>query len=262
MRIVDRFDTGLHPDWQVMESGGARVTAAPGGLHLTAGITSAAAYTDAQISDYPDMRFRWRPPLRMTVTAHAAPDASMWRGTAGFGFWNQPFMPGRARLRLPQAIWFFFAGPPSQMQLALGVPGAGWKAATFDAHRWQFLALLPLAALGVLLMRIPALYRRLWPVGQRAIGVSEHLLETTLLNEPHTYTIDWRRNGATFAIDGAVVHEAPAAPSGPLGFIAWVDNQFAVVTPQGHLRLGLVPLAQEQTLQLGEVRIETGTGTD
>lgn len=59
-------------------------------------------------------------------------------------------------------------------------------------------------------------------------------------------------------MDGALVHRAPCAPRGPLGFVAWVDNQYAVVTPQGRFGFGLLPLAAPQTLRLAELVIETG----
>jgi hypothetical protein len=67
--------------------------------------------------------------------------------------------------------------------------------------------------------------------------------------------LDWRPDGATFFVDDAMVHEAPVAPGGPLGFVAWIDNQYAVVTPQGNLRFGLLPLAQMQTLMLDAISI-------
>lgn len=241
-------------DWRVTQLGPAQVRAEDNHIILTNDITPADVYSDAQISDYEGADFRWRPPLRMTVTAGGS--SQNLRGTAGFGFWNQPFMPGQIRPRLPQAIWFFYSSPPSDIRLAQGVPGPGWKAATIDAKRWQFLTLLPAAPLGVLLMRVPALYQRLWPTGQRAIGVSESLLDSALLAETHTYTLDWHKDGATFRVDDRVVHEAPSAPGGPLGFVAWVDNQYAVVTPQGQLRFGLLPLPQPQTMIVKEVKIE------
>jgi len=243
------------PDWQVTEQGQAQVTQADGGLRLNTRPTDAETYTNAQISDYIGTGFRWRPPLSLQVRASFAPDGDQLWGTAGFGFWNHPFAPGDFRLRLPQAIWFFFSSAPSNMQLAQGVPGPGWKAATINTRRWQFLLLAPTAPLAVLLMRSPALYQRLWPIGQRAIGVSEVLLDSALMAEAHDYTLDWRGNGATFAVDGEIVHEAPVAPGGPLGFVAWIDNQFAVVTPQGHFRFGLVPLNTSQTLSIEQVSI-------
>ena len=105
-----------------------KVTAASGKAYTING------YVNAQISDYPP--FRWRPPLRLTVTAQAS--SAALRGTAGFGFWNHPFSPVGWSLRLPQAIWFFFGSPPNNMALAQGVPGYGWKAATISANRWPF----------------------------------------------------------------------------------------------------------------------------
>jgi hypothetical protein len=277
------FSQPLVPPWRVTEIGRGQVTQSPGALRLSLPSTPAGQYSDAQITDYagkPD--FRWRPPLRLTITAHfelGVPDMhgripgyaptearevhpelatgnGQLVGTAGFGFWNHPFVPGERGFRLPSVAWFFFSAPPSNMALADGVPGPGWKAATLDATRPQFLALAPTAPIGILLTRIPALYRRLWPVGQRALGVSEGLLDTSLLFERHTYTLDWRRDSITFAVDGAQVHRTPSAPRGPMGFIAWIDNQYAVVTPQGRFAWGLVPVAGEQTLVIDSITIE------
>jgi hypothetical protein len=245
------------------------VAQSPGALRLAVPSTPANTYSDAQISDYAGKRdFIWRPPARLTITARAETTATTiavgarhavptLQGTAGFGLWNHPFVPGERGFRLPQAVWFFFSSPPSNMQLARGVAGPGWKAATIDATRWPFLALLPTAPVGLLLMRIPPLYRLLWPVGQRAIGVSEHLLDSALLLETHTYTIDWQQDGVAFAVEGVTVHQTPAAPRGPLGFIAWIDNQYAIATPQGRFGFGLLPVTDEQALIIEHIRVET-----
>jgi hypothetical protein len=105
-------------------------------------------------------------------------------------------------------------------------------------------------------MRAPGIYARLYPAIQRQLHIGEHLLDGTLLAERHTYMLEWRENSATFAVDGAVVLETPFAPRGPAGFVAWIDNQYAVVTPQGKLSFGIVPVEREQTLVLESVRIE------
>ena len=118
----------------------------------------------------------------MTVTAWASAPADQLRGTAGFGFWNHPFSPDVRRLpRLPRAIWFFFAAPPSNMALAYGVPGFGWKAATIDATRPGALALAPFGLPAILLMRRESLYAKLWRVIQRRLNIGEHLLANALL---------------------------------------------------------------------------------
>lgn len=257
--IHDTFDEPiLDPRWRPRTFGAGRLTLSEGVLRCEVGPAGAGEYHDAQITDYeglPPRDYPRRPPLRLTVRAWSS-DPDRLRGTAGFGFWSQPFVPGRLqRPRLPRAVWFFFGSPPNDLALAKGVPGWGWKAATLDAGRLPFLLLAPLAPLGFLLMRVPALYRRLWPVGQRAVGVSEKALDVSL-GEPHTYQLDWLRDRAIFRIDGVEAHVAPSAPGGPLGFIAWIDNQYAVVTPQGRFGHGLLPLDAAQWLALGELSIE------
>jgi hypothetical protein len=218
-----------------------------------------ATYSDAQLDDYaglPRREFPWRPPLRMTVRARFSHPAAELKGTAGFGFWNNPIPPGMRGLpRLPCAVWFFFSSPPSNIALARDVPGPGWKTATFEAARPAFLALAPFALPAMLLMRLPALYRVLWPIGQRAIGVSEALLPVEL-TDWHTYTLEWRPKGVTFFVDSTHVHTAPCAPKGPLGFVTWLDNQYAVITPQGRFGFGFLDVPDEQWLALDFVRVE------
>lgn len=141
------------------------------------------------------------------------------------------------------------------MPLAMGVPGHGWKCATLDATRPGFLALVPFTLPGILLMRVPLFYRALWPVGQAALGVSEALLDTSYMAEAHDYTLEWQRDGLRFLVDGETVHESPHSPRGPLGFIAWIDNQYAIVSPKGHFGWGLVDVPQAQTLSLESIDI-------
>lgn len=243
-----------HP-WRLTESGQGQVTQQTGELHLIDHATPPQVYSNAQISDYAARAdFRHQPPLRLTVTAWA--NTADIRGTAGFGFWNHPHSNRLTGLRLPRAVWFFFAGMPNNIRLARDVPGSGWKTMTLDATRLPFLALLPTAPPGFLLMRVPALYRLLWPVGQWALGVGDAALNPRLLLERHTYTLDWRERSVTFAVDGAPVYHTGRSPRGPLGFIAWIDNQYAIVTPQGQFGYGVVPLAAEQRLMLEHISIE------
>lgn len=249
----------LPGNWQPRTYGSARIQQADSALRCILPPGVASQYADAQITDYERPQggaFRWRPPLRLRVRAWASGPQSELIGTAGFGFWNEPFIPvGHLRLRLPRAVWFFFGAPPHNMALALDVPGWGWKAATLDAGRPLAMALLPFAPPGFLLMRIPAVYRRLWPVAQRALGVSEAQLPADL-SEPHTYSLDWRADGVVFRVDGQIVHQATTAPRGPLGFIAWMDNQHAIITPQGRIGFGVTPAPREQWLALDEITIE------
>lgn len=268
MRREDRFRESIDRNWSVSEVGEGSVTPSAVGLRLAIPAADGAGYHNAQISDYyrqsggkPRLNFQWRPPLRMTVTARAevgGGTVDRLRGTAGFGFWNHPFSPDSRRLpRLPRAIWFFFGSPPNNMQLAYGVPGSGWKAATIDATHPRALLLAPLALPAVLLMRLPGLYRRLWQPIQRTLRIGEYALNVNLLAEAHTYQVEWRAGSTRFAVEGAPVFETPFAPQGAAGFVAWLDNQYAVVTPQGQFGFGVMPVERPQTLILEHVIIES-----
>ena len=239
--------------WRVTALGGGLVEPGDAGLRLALPSAGSDVYSDAQISDYAIRAdFRNRPPLRLSLRARAQGEL---KGTAGFGFWNHAFMPGQRSFRLPQAIWFFFTSRENDIALARGIAGHGWKAAAINARDWRFLALLPLAPLGFLLMRKRALYTALWPIGQRAIGVSETQLDEALLRDFHDYRIDWLAGSAIFAVDGVVVHSAEHVAPGPLGFIAWIDNQYAVATPQGRFEWGLLPASSAQSLEICNIQI-------
>jgi hypothetical protein len=216
-------------------------------------------YHNAQWDDYSVTKppqFRWCAPLELSLTAWASHGIDQLQGTAGFGFWNHPFMPGGGLPRVPRAVWFFFASPPSNMALARGVPGRGWKAATFDAVNPLFFSLLPLSPIGILLMRIPRFYQRFWGVGQRALKVSEAMLNVDLAI-PHEYRLRWEPQQVTFWVDGQMIHQTPYSPKGHLGFVAWLDNQYAIVTPQGKFGFGLLERAEAQSLTLENMVIRS-----
>ena len=240
--------------WLPTEAGAGNVRQRESEIRLSLPRATCEHYHNAQISDYAaaDPRFHNRPPLRLRLTARAEGDI---QGTAGFGFWNQVFVPGRRRFRLPQAIWFFFGSPPNEIALARGVEGHGWKAATINARQWRFHGLLPLAPIGFLLMRSKWIYERLWPLGQRAIGVNEATLDPQLLADCHRYAIEWRPDSVSFSVDDELVLRTAPVTSGPLGFIAWVDNQYAIVTPQGKFGWGLLDVPGPQALILRDLEI-------
>ena len=239
--------------WHATQQGAGAVRRHADEIQLKLPAAGGDSYHNAQVSDYADRGdLHNAPPLRLSLRARAS---GKLRGTAGFGFWNHAFAPGERGFRPPQALWFFYSSPPGNIALAKGVRGHGWKAATIDARNPRFLALLPAAPLGFLLMRSRRLYKALWPVGQQALGVRETLLDESLLADFQTYTIDWRADGAVFAVDGVVVLRAEAVPRARLGFVAWLDNQYAVVTPQGRFGHGRLHIEQPQSLHLRDISI-------
>jgi hypothetical protein len=224
---------------------------------------SGSTYCNAQIDDYqslPRCRFPNRPPLRLSLCAHFSHPAGELTGTAGFGFWNDPFLMTELRMpALPRALWFFYAAPPSDLRLAVDTPGNGWKAAALDALRLDSLAALPLATLAIPAMRNSQLYRRLWPYFERKFRIAEQLLDTEVLDGDmtawHEYVLDWRPESATFLVDGRVILAAPA-PRGPLGLVIWIDNQYMAVHPRGSLRYGLVAKAETQWMEIDDLHLE------
>lgn len=252
--IEDTFHPRPLNCWHATQVGGGRLVLLDDGLRLLMAGARRDTYSDVQIDDYAGLarrRFPWQPPLRMTVRARAA---GRLAGTVGFGFWNNPFSPLGGTPALPAALWFFFGSPRSDMPLALGVSGHGWKAACIDATRPSALAWAPLTLPVLLANRVPALYRRIWPHVQHSLRIAE---ASIIAPDQHwrEYMIEWRVNGACFLVDGALVLETDRPPRGPLGFVAWVDNQWMVATPRGRFGWGLLQ-AEAQWLDLAWVRIE------
>ncbi len=231
-------------------------------LRLALDDATASAYSDAQLDDYggPPGQLVWRPPLTLTVRARLGAAGAGIRGTAGFGLWNDPGGSRRKRLALPRAIWFFYASPPSNIALDSLVPGAGWKAMTFDAARLRLLLLAPLAPLALLLMQVGWLRRALWPIGQWALGVREALVPGDH-SQWHTYQIEWLADRARFSVDDVVLLDTPLSPRGPLGLVLWIDNQYAIVTPRGQLGGGILATPGAQWLDVMELTVSAGSGS-
>ena len=224
------------------------------------------SYSNAQLDDYaglPRSKFHNKPPLTLTLRARfshepARHDAPGLQGTAGFGYWNDPFMmTDRRPPMLPRALWFFYASPPSDMLLDINTPGWGWKAAAIDALRPEVIGPALAAPLLIPLMRSPRVYRRAWPAIQRRLHIAEALV-TAPMTQWHTYTIQWgtdpEQRRARFLVDGELVLDGPA-PHGPLGLVIWCDNQYMVVKPWGKLGWGLLETG-EQWLEVAEIREE------
>jgi hypothetical protein len=187
-------------------------------------------------------------------------------GTLGFGFWNDPFSfsfgQGGATRKLPtapKAIWFFYGSHPNNLPLASNVPGHGWKAASIDSIDLPALLLTPLAACAFILSKVPLLRGWVMRKALRQVTAFESLL-TPLLNEWHSYSLTWLSGEATFEVDGEIVLHAPQVPAGPLGFVAWIDNQYAVATPEDGFRFGFLPLQEAQWLEIGDLQFKTQMG--
>ena len=259
-RICEDFSGELLPRWNRHVRGKGSLGRSDAAIRFTNTDTTSDDYTNAQIDDYQDLprrRFPWRPPLRLTVRARFSHPEGELRGTAGFGFWNDPFLMTQRRIpTLPRAVWFFYASPPSDMKLDLDAPGQGWKAATVDALRPTALLLAPIALPGALLMNWRPLYRTLWPPIQRALNVEEVGLDVAM-TEWHTYVLEWGEERSAFSIDGEAVLQHAPSPWGPLGFVMWLDNQYMMVKPWLRFGWGLLDAPGCQWLEVDRLVIES-----
>jgi hypothetical protein len=242
--------------------GSSAVVRCASGIRLITFAGGSRAYTNAQLDDYQTLArrdFLWRPPLRLSLCARFSHEAEHLHGTAGFGFWNDPFlMTGWRWPALPAALWFFFASPPSDMALALDVPGWGWKAAVIDAGRKLALFWLPLAPVLVPALGSRTIHRRLWPHTQHDLGIAEASIDGAM-TVWRRYEIAWGERSTTFLVDGEPVLQGAPSPRGPLGLVIWIDNQYMVVHPSGRLAHGVLLLPHEQWLEIDEVEIESLT---
>ncbi|MCX6026624.1 MAG: hypothetical protein NTY23_10280 [Chloroflexi bacterium] len=228
-------------------------------------LSASRRYADAQLDDYRELARRalpWSPPVRLCLSAHTSTPRPS--GTFGFGFWNDPFSFGfgtrgaaRRLPQTPQTAWFFYASPPSDMRLHHEVPGAGWKTATLRSRPLHPAVLLPGAAGAFLGMQLPPLRRGLFALMRRFYYAEE----TRLHFDPsqwHSYVIDWRLDRVVFLMDGEILAVSAEPPRAPLGLVIWMDNQFAVASPENGMRFGVVPISEPQWLEVANLHMTTG----
>lgn len=267
MNISDDFAESPDSHWTHVTTGGAYLRTSKSTLRLGYDSARPDRYSDSQIDDYTMLSkndYIWKPPLRMTVRArfsHRAADAKSTektkgalRGTAGFGFWNKPFTMQGNWFTFPEAIWFFYSAPPSNMALVPGLPGWGWKAQVVHTTAASTLAnAIPTFANAV----YGRVQQRNQPSGyamQRLTGTHEAMVNDDM-TEWHTYTLEWRERDSRFWVDDELLLTVPKSPTKPLGFVAWLDNEYAVVTPKGELRFGKTS-AGKQWLEIDSITIE------
>jgi hypothetical protein len=255
-RMVNRESRSwVSPAFTRIEVGCAWIERRGPGVHLVVEDAQENHLSDAEINDLHSLPRRdlpWRPPVCLEVRARFSHPAGQVLGTAGFGFWNNPFDPDRGTVAPPNTVWFFYASPPSHMPFAPGGAPNGWKAAVLNGGEWPG----PVFALGTALMRLPGLGRLAYAVARsHGIKAHERLLDHVSLTDWHTYTITWGRDVAVFQVDGQEVLRAPDPPTLPLGFVAWVDNNCARERPGADLEWRRLAVPGRQWLELERVTI-------
>jgi hypothetical protein len=263
--IWETFTGNTNTAWQTHTAGTGRLETTRSSLKFVTGPAAPEGYSNAQIDDYqglPRHRFAWHPPLRLTVRARFSHTADQLRGTAGFGFWNDPLLMTQKRLpALPRALWFFYSSVPSDMKLDIDTPGYGWKAAAIDATRITGLIWAPLAPLLVPLMNLSPVYRKIWPRIQRDLRIREAVIRVDMRHW-HTYELHWGTKQSRFGVieedaESSVPLVVTPSPRGPLGFVMWQDNQYLVVTPWGRIRWGTLEVPKHQWMETDHLNVAT-----
>ena len=222
--------------------------------------TAVTRYTDAQIDDYGRCSHRrhypWHTGTALQLKARFSHAADQLQGTAGFGFWNAPF--GDPTIRwpaLPQAIWFFFASAPSDLPFPRQGKGQGWFVATLDATTLRAFSLAFFTPFILLLNQFATLRQCVWPFIRHQLQISYTPLYIDMRNW-HQYQLYWRLDGCSFLVDQQQIWHTPYNPSGPMGFVSWIDNQYMIATPTGRFKWGTVPIAQSQWLEIADLKMQ------
>src|SRR5256714_12435389 len=208
--MFHEFTKSIDPYWTQTCIGSGSLALTNSTLRMQLLPVQQGQYADAQIDDYANLSrssFPWHPPLRMEIRARSSLPAAtststsassnILRGTAGFGFWNYPFSVRGDVLMLPEATWFFYASPPSNMSLVPHVPGWGWKAQVVHSMRLETLASSVPMGLTAAWARLSGETRPAQRWMQKLTGAHEALLSIEM-NTWHTYVLEWRHAEALF----------------------------------------------------------------
>ena len=234
--------------------GNGRLETGDGVTRLALDESDNQQYHNAQLMDYgglPRDRFPWRSSVSLSLRARFSHEQAYLSGTAGFGWWNDPFVGDRAtRVAVgPRVAWFFFGSPPSMLAAREGWTGDGFFAQAMNAPS------LPgwLTRTAMWTLKVPGLGRVADAAAGRATGAAEQPLHQIDLTAWHEYQILWRPDGVQWRVDGEVVHRSGSAPRGPLGLVIWIDNQWATLAGDG----GTLSVTEPQWLEFTELQVRT-----
>lgn len=245
----------MNIDLESKHTPSASVLPVENGYRLTIPSGGKKGYRLAQLDDYAKFtrrRFPARPPRTLSLRARAS--AESIPGTWGFGLWNDPFglsigyggkpfhLP-----TLPNAIWFFYASKENYLSFG-DKPGNGFLAQAFRSPKF------PLGRLAKVGATLPFSRRQ-----ARAL-MSEIVEEDGVrlgvdVTEWHGYRFEWGPKRSTFWVDETLVLETSVSPCPPLGFVVWVDNQYAAFTPEGKMGFGILENTEPAWLEVEALKL-------
>lgn len=251
------------PTFQKSFSNGGQLKATNEKWQLEIPAGKAGMYRLAQIDDYHHLsrnKFPHTPPVEITLDCRSS--SNIHPGTWGFGLWNDPFslsvgLGGGSRRfpALPNSAWFFFASEPNYLSLRDDLPAFGQHAAVFRSVNIHpaLLATFSLLLPGLLIPSIGQTVRRLlreW-IQQDAVSLDH---DATVWTQ---YKIQWGPEFTRFYVNNQLTLETQINPIGPLGFVLWIDNQYAAFPPNGRLAYGTLPNSEPAWIDFHHLRIDT-----
>lgn len=253
--IQDDFETGFHPRWVRFAIGHSGIEWSPGVARMVVDGAAANELSDAEIDDHrtaPRWNLHWTPPLTLTVRARFSHSAGELIGTAGFGFWNDPFDWSGNVQAPPNAIWFFYASPQSDMSFVRGLRGHGWRMGFMNGGKRDPVTM----AIGNALFRLPGVDKLVLATAEKMMNAQEALLDEVDMRRWHEYKIEWRTDEAVFWVDGQEKFRAKNPPTVPLGFVAWVDNNATTMGPGKEFSFSRLSVPMREWMEVSSIKIE------
>lgn len=242
---------------------GASITRLDHGWHLEVQAGEKGKYRLAQLDDYTNRSrkyFLWHPPLTATFMARAS-NADI-PGTWGFGLWNDPFslslgLGGGIRRfpALPNAAWFFHASPDNYLSFQNNKPAQGFLAQTFQSPPVPP-GLLALGAPLLPLLTLPWIAKRVRPLLGSIIKDDSTSIKLDV-TQWHQYGLRLEPYLASFIIDKKEFFQTGVVPINPMGFVIWIDNQFASFPPSGKLTYGTMKNSTPAWIEVKQIKINT-----
>jgi len=267
MQIFDDFNKTFNTHWTQVTVGGGKLSLKNSVLRIGYEGSEDDKYTDAQLDDYTTIasnEYYWKSPLIMEVRARFSHKSVVGKnllinnqclkGTGGFGFWNKPFSMQGRWYTFPKSVWFFYSAPPSDMQLVAGSPVFGWKAQVVNTTLLSVLVNLIPLGISVIFAKATGYTKlsRFWL--QRFSGTQEVIIEEDM-REWHDYTLEWKDDQVVFSVDKKKILKVPFSTKTPLGFVAWLDNEYAIATAKGKIGFGKSKIGP-QWLDIDSVKIK------
>lgn len=253
--IEDYFEKSFHPHWVRFAIGHSGIEIEPRVARLVVDGAVDNELSDAEIDDHrtaPRWNLHWTPPLTLTVCARFSHPAGELIGTAGFGFWNDPFDWSGNVQAPPNALWFFYASSHSDMSFVRGLRGHGWRAGFLNGGKANPVTM----AVGNALFKLPGMDKLVFAAAEKMMGAQEILLDEIDMTQWHEYRIEWRADEAVFCVDGQEKFRAKNPPTVPLGFVAWVDNNATTMGPGKEFSFARVAVPMREWMEVSSIKIE------